>query len=169
MKVWVDNRRWNGVPFYLRSGKRLASRRTEISIHFKPVPRLMFSRVLDEPIEPNALVFRVHPDEGLSLIFEAKKPGSKVCLRPVVMDFSYQRDVLMDPYEWVLLDCMNGDHMLFVREDGVEQAWSLLTPVIDYVESTTKANEFPNYAAGSSGPEAAAVLMGKDGRIWRPL
>jgi glucose-6-phosphate 1-dehydrogenase len=169
MKVWVDNRRWNGVPFYLRSGKRLASRRTEISIHFKPVPHLMFSRVLDEPIEPNALVFRVHPDEGVSLIFEAKKPGSKVCLRPVVMDFSYQRGVLMDPYEWVLLDCMNGDHMLFVREDGVEQAWSLLTPVIDYVESTTKANEFPNYAAGSSGPEAAALLMGKDGRIWRPL
>jgi glucose-6-phosphate 1-dehydrogenase len=169
MKVWIDNWRWNGVPFYLRSGKRLPSRRTEISVHFKPVPHLMFSRVLNEPIEPNALVFRVHPDEGMSLIFEAKKPGSKVCLRPVVMDFSYQRGVLMEAYEWVLLDCMHGDHTLFVREDGVEQTWSLLTPVIDYLESTVKEDEFPNYAAGSSGPEGAASLMKRDGRMWRPL
>ncbi len=169
MKVWVDNWRWNGVPFYLRSGKRLSGRRTEISVHFKPVPHSMFSRILDEPIEPNALVFRVHPDEGTSLIFEAKKPGSMVCLRPVVMDFSYQRGVLMEAYEWVLLDCMNGDHMLFVREDGVEQTWSLLTPVIDYLESTVKVDEFPNYAAGSSGPEDAELLVKRDGRMWRPL
>jgi len=169
MKVWVDNWRWNGVPFYLRSGKRLSSRRTEISVHFKLVPHLMFSRALNEPIEPNALVFRIHPDEGVSLSFEAKRPGSKVCLRPVVMDFSYQRDVLMEPYEWVLLDCMHGDHMLFVREDGVEQAWSLLTPIIDYLESTTEVGEFPNYAAGSSGPGDATLLMARDGRMWRPL
>jgi glucose-6-phosphate 1-dehydrogenase len=92
-----------------------------------------------------------------------------VCLRPVVMDFSDQRGVLMEAYEWVLLDCMNGDHMLFVREDGVEQTWSLLTPVIDYLESTVKVDEFPNYAAGSSGPEDAALLMKRDGRMWRPL
>jgi glucose-6-phosphate 1-dehydrogenase len=169
MKVWVDNWRWDGVPFYLRSGKRLSSRRTEISVHFKPVPHLMFSRVLNEPIEPNALVFRVHPDEGVSLIFEAKKPGSKICLRPVAMEFLYQRDVSMDAYEWVLLDCMSGDQMLFVRKDGVEQTWSLLTPAIDYLESTTKVEEFPNYAAGSSGPEGAASLMKRDGRMWRPL
>ncbi len=169
MKVWVDNWRWNGVPFYLRSGKRLTSWKTEISVHFKPVPHSMFSRVLDEPIEPNTLVFKVHPDEGMSLFFEAKKPGSKVCLRPVVMDFSYQRGVLMEAYEWVLLDCMHGDHTLFVREDGVEQTWSLLTPVIHHLESTTKVNEFPNYVAGSSGPEAADLLIEGEGRTWRPL
>lgn len=169
MKVWIDNWRWNGVPFYLRSGKRLSSQKTEISIHFKPVPHSMFSNTLNEPIEPNALVFRVHPDEGMSLIFQAKKPGSKVCLRPILMDFSYQRGVLMDAYEWVLLDCMHGDHMLFVREDGVEQTWSLLTPAIHYLESTTKGDEFPNYRAGSSGPEAAALLIEREGRAWRPL
>ncbi|MFQ5887277.1 MAG: glucose-6-phosphate dehydrogenase [Candidatus Hydrothermarchaeales archaeon] len=169
MKVFVDNWRWKGVPFYIRSGKRLSTRRTEISIHFKPVPHMMFSHTLDEPIQPNVLVLRVQPDEGISLIFQAKRPGSRVCLRPVEMDFSYQGDILLDAYEWVLLDCMQGDHMLSVREDGVEQAWALLTPVIDKLESTTKVGRFPNYWAGSSGPDDAALLVERTGRRWRPL
>jgi glucose-6-phosphate 1-dehydrogenase len=169
MKVLIDNWRWNGVPFYLRSGKRLSKQKTEISIHFKPVPHLMFSNTLNKPIEPNILVLRVHPDEGMNLILQTKNPGSEVCLNPISMDFSYQKDVLMDAYEWVLLNCMHGDHMLFVREDGVEQTWSLLTPVIERLESSTPIDKFPNYAAGSSGPEDADLLIKKNGRAWRPL
>jgi glucose-6-phosphate 1-dehydrogenase len=169
LKVFIDNWRWNGVPFYLRSGKRLSTRKTEISIHFKSVPHLMFSKTLNESIEPNVLVLRVHPDEGISLMFQTKKPDSKICLNPVAMDFAYQKDLLMDAYEWVLLDCMRGDPMLFVSEEGVEQTWSLLTPVIERLESTRGAEEFPNYAAGSSGPEEARSLIERDGRRWRPL
>jgi len=169
IKVMIDNWRWNGVPFYLRSGKRLSKRKTEISIHFKPVPHLMFSNTLNEPIEPNTLILRVHPDEGMNLILQTKNPGAEVCLNPISMDFSYQRDVLMDAYEWVLLNCMGDDQLLFVREDGVEQTWSLLTPVIEKLESSTPIEKSPNYAAGSSGPEEATWLIEKDGRTWRPL
>lgn len=169
MKVFVDNWRWAGVPFYIRSGKRLSSRKTEISIHFKPVPHMMFSKAIDEPIRPNTLVLRVQPDEGISLTFQVKRPGSKVCLRPVLMDFLYRGDVLLDAYEWVLLDCMHGDHMLFLREDGVELIWSLLTPVIDRLESTAKMGKFTNYIAGSMGPDEASLLIERDGRAWMPL
>jgi glucose-6-phosphate 1-dehydrogenase len=169
MKVLIDNWRWSGVPFYLRSGKRLSHRRTEISIHFKPVPYLMFSNTLNEPIEPNRLVLRVHPDEGMSLLLQTKNPGSEICLNPISMDFSYQKDVLMDAYEWVLLNCMHDDQLLFVREDGVERTWALLTPVIERLESITEADRFPNYAAGSSGPEEADLLMRRDGRKWGSL
>jgi glucose-6-phosphate 1-dehydrogenase len=169
MKVLIDNWRWSGVPFYLRSGKRLSSQKTEISIHFKPVPHLMFSNTLNEPIEANILVLRVHPDEGMNLILQTKNPGSEVCLNAISMEFSYLRGVLMDAYEWVLLNCMHDDQLLFVREDGVEQTWSLLTPVIDRLESITKVDEFPNYAAGSSGPNKAALLLERDGHPWRPL
>lgn len=169
MKVLIDNWRWKDVPFYLRSGKRLSKRKTEISIHFKPVPYLMFSHTLNEPIEPNTLVLRMHPEEGMNLILQTKNPGSEICLRPVSMDFSYPKEVLMDAYEWVLLNCMSDDQLLFVREDGVEQTWSLLTPVIQKFESSTAIEKFPNYAAGSSGPEEAALLVERDGRKWRPL
>ena len=102
MKVWIDNWRWNGVPFYLRSGKRLSTQKTEIAISFKSVPHLMFSRTLNEPIDPNTLVLSVHPDEGINLLIQTKRPGSKVCLNPVWLDFSYQKGLLMDAYEWVL-------------------------------------------------------------------
>ena len=168
MKVLIDNWRWDGVPFYLRSGKRLSSRRTEISIHFKSVPHLMFSNTLEERIEPNQLVLRIHPDEGLSLFLQTKNPGSEVCLNPISMDFSYSKEVLMDAYEWVLLNCMHDDQLLFVREDGVEKTWSLLTPLMERLESTTAVDQFPNYAAGSSGPEEADLLIQRDGRTWRP-
>ncbi len=169
MRVLVDNWRWNGVPFYLRSGKRLANRKTEISIHFKPVPHLMFARTFHEPIEPNTLTLRVRPDEGMNLILQTKNPGSLTCLRPVSMDFCYEKDGVMDAYEWVLLNCMLDDQLLFVREDGVEETWSLLTPVIERLEATAAAEKFPNYAAGSSGPEEAVLLIERDGRQWNPL
>ncbi len=169
MKVLIDNWRWNGVPFYLRSGKRLAVRKTEISIQFRQVPHMMFQKIMDEFIVPNELVFRLQPEEGISLTLQTKKPGTKVCLNPVQMDFSYQKDVFLDAYEWVLLDCILGDQMLFLRQEGVEETWSLLTPAIDKLEQAVDATEFPNYAAGSSGPDDARLLIEKDGRVWRPL
>ncbi|HEX8948375.1 MAG TPA: glucose-6-phosphate dehydrogenase [Dissulfurispiraceae bacterium] len=169
MKLFVDNWRWNGVPFYLRSGKRLAQRKTEITIHFKKVPHLMFAKDIAEPIAPDILVLRVQPDEGISLVFQTKRPGSRICLEPARMDFSYKSDIQLDAYEWVLLECMLGDHMLFLRQDGVEETWALLTPAIERLEATAKADEFPNYAAGSSGPCEAILLMERDGRAWRPL
>ena len=169
MKVLIDNWRWRGVPIYLRSGKRLSSRKTEIAIFFKPVPHLMFEELIKEPIMPNILVLRVQPEEGISLSLQTKLPGSKVCLSPVSMDFSYPVDIQMDAYEWVLLDCMRGDQMLFVREDGVELTWSLLTPVIERLESTGVAERFSDYTAGSSGPSEAALLIERDGRAWRQL
>ncbi len=169
MKLFIDNWRWREVPFYLRSGKRLSSRKTEIAIFFKPVPHLMFEELLKEPITPNILVLRVQPEEGISLSLQTKLPGSKVCLTPVSMDFSYPVDIQLSAYEWVLLDCMRGDQMLFVKEDGVELTWSLLTPVIERLESVTKAERFPDYAAGSTGPKEAVLLIERDGRAWRPL
>ncbi len=169
MKVFIDNWRWHGVPFYLRSGKRLAQRATEISIHFKRVPHALFPDSVGGPIEPNTLVLRIQPDEGMSLLFQTKQPGSKICLNPVEMRFAYPRGVLLDAYEWVLLDCMLGDHMLFMREDSVELAWSLLTPVLERTESMTGEGMVQGYAAGSEGPDAAGKLIGRDGRAWRPL
>ncbi len=169
MRMMIDNWRWNGVPFYLRSGKRLSSRRTEISIHFKQTPHLMFAKDIPGPIDPNVLVLRVQPDEGIGLIFQTKKPGSRICLNPASMDFSYEADIQLDAYEWVLLECMTGDHMLFLRQDGVEMTWSLLTPVIEKLESATGPRQFPNYAAGAAGPREAALLIERDGRRWRPL
>ena len=169
MKVFVDNWRWNGVPFYLRSGKRLSQRKAEISVHFRQVPHLMFSPFIHERIEPNTLVIRVQPDEGISLLIQAKTQGSKVCLNPVVMDFSYPKIVSLSDYERVLLDCMQGDQMLFVREDWVEQTWSLLMPVLERIETATGGDAFPNYAAGSAGPAEADALIESDGRSWIPI
>ena len=114
-------------------------------------------------------MLRVQPDEGINIVFQAKEPGSKVCLRPVLMDFSYEGEIFLDAYEWVLLDCMHGDSLLSVREDAVEETWAFLTPAIQQLESTAQREKFPNYAAGSSGPDEAALLMERDGRRWRPL
>jgi glucose-6-phosphate 1-dehydrogenase len=169
LKVLIDNWRWNGVPFYLRSGKRLSRKKAEISVHFKAVPHLMFAGKISENIEPNALVIRIQPDEGISLYFQAKTPGSRLCLSPVLMDFSYQKVFSLNDYERILLDCMQGDQMLFVRGDGVEEAWALLSPLIEKLESKTYPKKFPNYKAGSSGPEAAAELLKKDNRFWRAM
>jgi len=168
LKVFIDNWRWHGVPFYLRSGKRLASRRTEISIHFKAVPFALFPDSVGGPIEPNTLVLRIQPDEGMSLLFQTKQPGSRVCLIPAEMAFAYPRGVLLDAYEWVLLDCMLGDHMLFMREDSVELAWAALTPVLEAV-GDGRGPRLAFYPAGSDGPEASLQLFAQDGRQWRPL
>ena len=169
MKLFVDNWRWSGVPFYLRSGKRMGARKAEVAVRFRQVPHLMFKSLIEEKIEPNTLVLRVQPDEGISLLFQTKTPDSKVCLRPVLMDYTYGRSVTLDAYERVLLDCMGGDQMLFVREDSEEQTWAFMTPVIEALEKRAGGAAFPNYEAGSSGPGAADALLARDGRSWRPL
>jgi glucose-6-phosphate 1-dehydrogenase len=169
LKVWIDNWRWNGVPFYLRSGKRLKRRTTEIAIHFRPVPHMMFSQTMGGRIEANTLILRVQPDEGIHLEIQAKNPGSRMCLMPVSLDFLYPREVSLSAYERVLLDCMEGDQMLFVREDGVELSWSLLTPLIQALEGRAVSGTLFPYEAGSDGPAAAAALLERDGRSWRPL
>ena len=168
LRVHVENWRWNGVPFYLRSGKRLKKRRTEITIHFKPVPHMMFTQTMGGGIEANTLVLRVQPDEGITLEFQTKNPGSRVCLMPVQLNFAYPRNVALEAYERVLLDCMEGDQMLFVREDAVNLTWKLLTPLIEKIELN---GDYPLYAygAGTEGPPEAACLLERSGRSWRPL
>jgi glucose-6-phosphate 1-dehydrogenase len=169
MKLFIDNWRWQGVPFYLRSGKRLASRQTEISIHFRKVPHSLFPDSVGGPIEANTLVLKIQPGEGMGLMFQTKEPGTKICLNPVEMTYTYPRGVSLDAYEWVLLECMLGDQMLFMREDSVELAWSVLTPVLDAMETGVRA-PIPFYKAGSAaGPAEAVSLIEKDGRAWRPL
>jgi glucose-6-phosphate 1-dehydrogenase len=169
LKVFIDNWRWNGVPFYVRSGKRMAKRKASISIHYKQVPHLMFKGIMEENIEPSTLVMRLQPDEGINLEFQTKTPGAKLCLNRVLMDFSYQKVFTFEAYERVLLDCMQGDQMLFVRGDGVDATWQILTPLIEELEATKGGLDFPNYAAGSEGPDNAAKLIEADGRKWRPL
>lgn len=169
-KFYIDNWRWAGVPFYLRSGKRLKKRVTEISIHFKQPPLKLFSSAC-EIREPNILVLRVQPREAISLHFGVKHPGIGNQLYPVTMGFSYEKDLQGDvhyplPYERLLLDCMKGDQTLFARQDGIEAMWSLVDPINERWEHTP-APEFPNYASGTWGPEAAEELMRREGRQWR--
>ena len=159
MKIYIDNWRWQGVPFYLCSGKRLAEKRTEIVIQFKEVPHAMFRHSLGERISANRLILGVYPDEKISLTFQTKNPGMKVCLRSVMMDFHYHQGYegpVLDAYEKVLLDVMMGDHMLFWRQDGVELCWSFLTPILEQCETCGNRAEmlFP-YDSGSGGPDAA--------------
>lgn len=170
-KVFIDNWRWQGVPFYLRSGKRMATKITEIAIQFKKVPYLMFRNVLSERIHPNLLVLRIQPDERIALTFQTKVPGAKVCLQPVTMDFHYssvKEGALLDAYEKVILDCLLGDHMLFVRQDGVEACWAFLSPVLDACEKCkNREKSLHFYEAGTWGPQAADDLMRHDGRTCR--
>ncbi|OGW43397.1 MAG: glucose-6-phosphate dehydrogenase [Nitrospirae bacterium RBG_16_43_11] len=169
MRLFIDNWRWNGVPFYLRSGKRLHRKMTEIAVRFRAVPHLMFSKIMSDDIEPNSLVFKLQPDEGISLTFQTKSPSSRMSLNPVSMQFSYQKDVLLDAYEWALLDCMFGDQTLYWSQDGVEATWALLTPVLKMLEATLSPEQIPTYPSGSDGPKEAALLLKRDGRTWRPL
>jgi glucose-6-phosphate 1-dehydrogenase len=169
LRVMIDNWRWKDVPFYLRSGKRLSHRGAEIAIFFKPVPHLMFSRLMHDQIEPNTLILRIQPKEGMSMSIQVKNPGSRLCLNTVLMDFAYPRSVALSEYERVLLDCMQGDQLLFVRADAVALSWELLTPIIKATESDVYPKRFPNYASGSSGPADADALLTREGRTWRPL
>ena len=167
----VENWRWAGVPFYLRSGKRLAKRATEILIQFKPAPHPPFHTGDMGKLESNSLSLRIQPDEGITLKFGAKVPGPSMRIRSVSMDFGYGATFGREdasPYERLILDCMKGDQTLFDRADGVEGAWALIDPVLSAWQ-TDRSVEFPNYAAGTWGPAEADELLARDGRSWRRL
>ena len=169
LKLVIENWRWAGVPFYLRTGKRMPKRATEIRIQFKPVPHPLFARDVVSEIEPNVIAMRIQPDEGIHLKFAAKQPGQAIQLNNVMMDFYYQESFGAAPgeaYETLLLDAMRGDSTLFNRNDEVEVAWSLVTPILERWAQLPPP-EFPNYAAGTWGPDAANQLLARDGRAWR--
>ena len=168
MKLQIDNWRWADVPFYLRTGKRLPVRSTDVAIQFKRAPFVLFRGTSVERMSPNRLVLRIQPDEGISLSFSAKAPGPAMRLGAVNMDFKYKDYFGSTPgtgYESLLYDCMRGDATLFQRIDMVEAAWSLVSPVLD-VWKALPPRDFPNYAAGTWGPAEADELLRQDGRKW---
>ncbi len=168
IRLMVDNWRWQGVPFFLRSGKRMARRATEIAIQFKRPPHLLFPET-GGPLAPNVLAIRIQPDEGISLCFEIKIPGVDVRMTSVQMEFSYAEafgSTDHSAYETLLLDCMVGDATLFARSDSVEAAWAVVDPIIAAWHAKPPEH-FPNYAAGSWGPEVADEFIARDGARWR--
>jgi glucose-6-phosphate 1-dehydrogenase len=170
LKLMVDNWRWAGVPFYLRSGKRLARKLTMVSIEFKHVPHLFFPETAHDQIEPNVLTIRLQPDEGISLKLGAKAPGPEMHVRQMQMDFSYADAFGEFPataYETLLLDALQGDPTLFNRNDAVELSWQILEPVLETWQASHAAAPFPNYVAGGWGPTAADALLAHDWRKWR--
>jgi glucose-6-phosphate 1-dehydrogenase len=170
VKFFVDNWRWEGVPFYLRSGKHLAKRVTEIAIQFKRPPMLLFrSCATVDDVSPNVLVIRIQPDEGVSLTFEVKPPGPDICVSALSLDFKYEQafgNSSPEAYETLLEDCIEGDSTLYTRHDWVEQAWALMDPIIQTWERHDPVN-FSNYEAGSWGPREADEFLQRDGRHWR--
>ncbi len=168
MRMYIDNWRWGGVPFYVRAGKRLARRVTEIAIQFKKVPHGLF-RAPDGGISPNVLTLRIQPDEGMALRFTTKEPGQVTVLRDVAMDFRYGAAFgsnTPEAYERLLLDAMRGEATLFTRRDEVEEQWAFIDPVIEAWRAEANAPP-PLYEAGSWGPDQADDLLARDGRRWR--
>jgi glucose-6-phosphate 1-dehydrogenase len=169
LKLGIDNWRWADVPFYLRTGKRMTKRLTEIVIQFKRAPFMLFRKAGVESLATNQLVIRIQPDEGISLRFGTKVPGPTMQQAPVEMDFSYADYFGAAPstgYERLIYDCMTGDQTLFQRADMVEAGWSIIQPVID-VWHALAPRAFPNYAAGSWGPKESDELLARDGHAWR--
>jgi glucose-6-phosphate 1-dehydrogenase len=169
LKLYIDNWRWADVPFYVRSGKRLPSRVSEIAIQFRRAPHLLFQGTLTQAIEPNILTVHIQPDEGISLNFNAKIPGTTMQIRPVAMDFQYDKAFGHAPpttaYETLLLDCMLGDRMLFTRDDFVDLSWQLITPILNRWKDDGKKGMY-FYEAGTWGPPAADTFIESDGRKW---
>ncbi|MBS1839396.1 MAG: glucose-6-phosphate dehydrogenase [Acidobacteria bacterium] len=171
LKLCIDNWRWADVPFYLRTGKRMAKRVTEIAIQFRKPPFQLFSKTPIKDPRANRLVIHIQPEEGISLRLGAKVPGSVMKLGLVHMDFDYSRDFgtsYSTGYERLLYDCMIGDATLFQRADMVEAGWSVIQPVLD-VWKALPARDFPNYPAGCWGPQEADAMMARDGRAWRDI
>lgn len=171
MQVEIDNWRWAGVPFYLRTGKRMGHRKTEIAIRFKQAPYTAFQNTPVGALRPNWLVLRIAPDEGISLQFEVKRPGPAMDLAAVKMDFRYDDWFPKEAnvgYETLIHDVMNGDPTLFMRADMVEQAWRIVQPVLDAWAKDDKS-DLPIYAAGSSGPSEADKLLARNGHAWRSI
>jgi len=169
-KLFIDNWRWKDVPFYLRSGKRLAAKDTEIAITFKSVPHSMFSSMGLDQMPPNVLILRIQPREGIVLNFQAKRPGSKTCISTLTMNFSYEElfgTEAPEAYERLLLDCMLGDQTLFTRQDAIEAAWRLLTPIMESWEKD--GSDLHLYPAGAESFPAADKLIESDDRKWHKL
>jgi glucose-6-phosphate 1-dehydrogenase len=169
LRLQIDNWRWAGVPFYVRTGKRLAARRTEIAIRFKSVPHVLFRDLSGEGLPSNELVIRIQPDEGISLKFGAKQPGAVMRIGEVLMDFKYAGRFTATPstgYETLLHDAIHGDATLYQRADNVEASWAALGPILD-VWAALNPRDFPDYAAGSWGPIDSDQLLSRDGRAWR--
>jgi glucose-6-phosphate 1-dehydrogenase len=171
LKLGIDNWRWAGVPFYLRTGKHLPARTTEIAIQFRQAPYALFRDTPIDRLPPNILTLRIQPDEGLSVTFSAKRPGPEIKIDGVAMNFSYRdyfEPLAAVGYETLIYDCMLGDATLFQRADTVEAAWHPVQGLIDAWASGPAPN-FPNYASGSSGPKEADGLLARDGRAWLPI
>jgi glucose-6-phosphate 1-dehydrogenase len=177
MRLYIDNWRWNGVPFLLRSGKRMGKRSSEIAVQFRTPPHLMFGGATQNALQPNTLVMRVQPNEGVSLSFEAKVPGAATALTgdievaAVDMDFAYADafgETTAPAYETLLLDVMIGEATLFTRSDEVEAAWRIVDPLLKFWETST-SREIESYPAGSMGPDGAIALAAKDKVSWRAL
>jgi glucose-6-phosphate 1-dehydrogenase len=171
LEVFIDNWRWSGVPFFLRTGKRLPKRASEISIHLKNVPPILFNANPAAPLDPNVLSIRIQPDEGFSLGISSKIPGPRLRVFPVKMDFHYGSTfggTTPEAYERLLLDVMTGDATLFMRRDAVEAAWRFVMPILERW-SEQKGDGLRTYAAGEWGPAEADQLIEATGRKWRPL
>ena len=171
LKLIIDNWRWSGVPFYIRTGKRLAKRKTQIAIRFKETPAALLRHMQVYNPPPNWLLLRIQPDEGIAFEFGAKIPGPTMTVGDVLMDFKYQDYFGAAPatgYETLIYDVMIGDATLFQRADNIEAGWRVVQPVLNVWNSEPPA-DFPNYAAGTDGPKSADELLARDGRIWRPI
>jgi glucose-6-phosphate 1-dehydrogenase len=173
LQLFLDNWRWAGVPFFLRTGKRLPKRASEISIHLKAVPPILFNADRANPLDPNVLSIRIQPDEGFTLAISSKIPGPRVHIYPVRMEFQYGSTFggsSPEAYERLLLDVMAGDQTLFMRRDAVEAAWRWVMPILDYWSSPKSlAEPIPSYPAGEWGPREADRLIQSAGRSWRAL
>ena len=170
LTMYFDNWRWAGVPFYLRSGKRLPKRVTEIAIQFQAAPHQLFGAEVMEQVTPNQLIIRIQPDEGITLRFAAKVPGQITHIRDVNMDFRYGSSFgvqLAEAYERLLLDCILGDSTLYARKDMTERGWEIVMPILEQWAATKTEVSFPNYEAGTWGPQAADELIESQGRHWR--
>ena len=171
LKLGIDNWRWAGVPFYLRTGKCLSARTTEIAVQFRQAPYSLFRDTPVEQLPANILTLRIQPDEGLSVSFSAKRPGAEIEIDGVEMDFAYRdyfAPIASVGYETLIYDCLIGDATLFQRADTVEAAWCAVQSLLD-AWARDPADDFPNYAAGSAGPDAADHLIARDGRAWLPI
>lgn len=171
IKLFVDNWRWQGVPFYLRTGKCLRQKVSEVAIQFRSVPHQSFPAESRSDWHPSRLILSIQPEEAIVMDFQAKYPGPQMVLKPVEMRFSYQDSFAVpspDAYETLLLDVMKKDATLFMRADQVEAAWKILMPVLEAWKKSTP-RDFPNYAAGSWGPKAADELLARGGHAWRPI
>ena len=171
LKLMVDNWRWAGVPIYIRTGKRLAARHSEVAIQFKRAPLVLFRDTPVSSLEQNQLIVHIAPDEGISMRFGAKIPGAQMKVGSVEMDFNYADYFGTNPntgYEVLLYDCMMGDQTLYQRADMVEAGWAIVDPILE-VWKALPPRSFPNYAAGAWGPKEADEIIERDGRSWRRI